>query len=136
MRSLEKAKGKSPKHGKRGEDKAKRFRRTKQEIDAGLSIDQAAALRGAALPKASPKRAFVERKAPESKPADLIETLSPKIQVRARAVSRYRFNGGKGVITPDMLDKVEKAVSAGKVTRCPPCTDSEGINHLTGQEVK
>jgi hypothetical protein len=135
MRSPTKKNGKSPKHGKRGKDKAKRFKRTQQEIEDGLSIGQAAALRGTALP-ASKKRAFVERKAAPAKPADLIETLPPKIQARARAVSRYRSSGGKGVIPSDLFDKIEKAVAAGKVTHCPPCTDSDGYNHLTQQEAK
>jgi hypothetical protein len=136
MRSPTKKNGKSPKHGKRGKDKAKRFKRTQQEIEAGLSIGQAEALRGTALPKASKKHAFVERKAAPAKPTDLIETLPPKIQARARAVSRYRSSGGKGVIPSDLFDKIEKAVAAGKVTHCPPCTDSDGYNHLTQQEAK
>jgi len=136
MRSPTNKKGKSPKHGKRGKDKAKRFKRTQQEIDAGLSIGQAAALRGTALPKASKKHVFVERKAAPAKPTDLIETLSPKIQARARAVTRYRSSGGKGVIPPGLFDQIEKAVASGKVTKCPPCTDSDGYNHLTQQEAK
>ena len=136
MRSPTKKNGKSPKHGKRGRDKAKRFKRTQQEIEAGLSIGQAAALRGTALPKAPKKHAFVERKAAPAKPADLIETLPPKIQARARAVSRYRSSGGKGVIPPGLFDQIEKAVASGKVTKCPPCTDSDGYNHLTQQEAK
>ncbi|MDB5610690.1 MAG: hypothetical protein JWP25_7590 [Bradyrhizobium sp.] len=136
MRSPKTAKGKSPTHGKRGKDKAKRLKRTQQEIEAGLSIGQAAALRGTVLPKASKMHAFVERKAAPAKPTDLIETLTPKIQARARAVTRYRSSGGKGVIPPDLFDQIEKAVAAGKVTRCPPCTDSDGYNHLTQQEAK
>jgi hypothetical protein len=156
-RSPKEAKGKSPKHGKRGGDKAKRFKRTQQEIKAGLSIEQAAALRNTAPPKAIIRQQLREgnnlaneaaskrdlkvhpriaAQAPQARPDDLIETLSPKIQSRARAASRYRSSGGKGVVTTQMLDQIADAVAAGKVTKCPPFTDSDGFNHLTQQEAK
>jgi hypothetical protein len=45
-------------------------------------------------------------------------------------VSRYRSNGGKGLITAEMLDQIQAAVAAGKVTKCPPCVDSDGYDHL------
>lgn len=139
MRSTKKPEGKSPQHGKRGKDKAKRFKRTSQEIEAGLSIGQAAALRGTALPKESRKHTFIERKVlpvvVEKTPLQkLEETLPPKIQARARSVRRYRDGGGKAVIATDLFAQIEQAVAAGKVTKCPPCTDSDGYNHLTQKE--
>jgi hypothetical protein len=119
--------------------KAKRFRRTREELRLGLSIEEAAKRRGTVLPaKPATPKIYVERKpAPARNTSlDLITTLDPKIQVRARAVSRYRSNGGKGLITPEMLDQIQQALAAGKVTKCPPCTDSDGYNHLTQQETK
>lgn len=120
------------------EFKAKRFRRTREELRLGLSIEEAAQRRGMTPPaKPAKPKIYVERKpAPASPGLDLITTLDRNIQVRARAVSRYRSNGGKGLITAEMLDQIPAAVTAGKVTKCPPCTDSDGYNHLTQQEVK
>lgn len=120
------------------ENKApKRFKRTKQEIELGLSIEQAAAIRGVELP-GRPKKIYVERKVDVQPLAggDLIDTLSPRIQVRARTMSNMRARGHKGEITTEMLDQAAAAVAAGKVTKCPPYTDSDGYNHFTGQEVK
>jgi hypothetical protein len=116
---------------------AKRFRRTQQEIELGLSIEKAAAMRGVEL-AGKPKKIFVERKV-EVKPqstGDLIETLSPRIQARARAVTSFRSKGHKGVITTDMLDLVEQALAAGKVTKCAPFVDKDGFNHFTQEEAK
>lgn len=115
----------------------KRFKRNRKEIEAGLSIEQAAALRGVELPSMH-KKIFVERKV-EMKPVasgDLIETLHPRIQQRANTMTQMRRHGVKGEITTQMLDQAAAFVAAGKVTKCPPCTDSDGYNHLTGQEVK
>lgn len=125
---------------KRDENKAPRFRRTNEEIRLGLSIEEAAARRKAAAeprkPPSMPKR-YEPRPEPAPKVSgDLIETLSPRIQVRARAVSRFRAGGHKGVISAEMLDAVERAVADGKVTKCPPFIDSDGYNHLTQQETK
>ncbi|UPT95349.1 hypothetical protein J4G48_0040035 [Bradyrhizobium barranii subsp. apii] len=121
------------------EFKAKRFRRTREELRLGLSIDDAAKRRGMTLPaKPAKPKVYVERKPAPAKHTglDLITTLDRNIQVRARAVSRYRSNGGKGLITAEMLDQIQAAVAAGKATKCPPCTDSDGYNHLTKQEAK
>jgi len=121
------------------EFKTKRFRRTREELRLGLSIEEAAKRRGTPLPAQPAKpKVFVERKpAPvRNTSLDLITTLDPRVQARARAVSRYRSNGGKGLITPEMLDQIQQALAAGKVTKCPPCTDSDGYNHLTQQETK
>jgi hypothetical protein len=127
----------APKHD---ENKTPRFRRTKEEIRLGLSIEDAAARRKAATeprtPPSAPKR-YEPRPEPAKKATgDLIETLSPRIQVRARAVSRFRASGQKGVISAEMLDAVERAVAAGQVTRCPPFVDSDGYDHLNQREVK
>lgn len=131
-------KAKDVKAAKPVENKAStRFHRTQKEIELGLSIEQAAAMRGVQL-AGKPKKIFVERKV-EMKPqssGDLIETLSPRIQARARAVTSFRSKGHKGVITTDMLDLVEKAVAAGKVTKCAPFVDKDGFNHLTQEEAK
>jgi hypothetical protein len=121
------------------EFKAKRFRRTQEELRLGLSIEEATRRRAA-----PGRQEKVEAKATtiiEPKPAkrgsvDLFHTLTPQIQARANAVSRYRARGGKAVLTAETLDMIEKAVSAGRVKVCPPFIDSDGFNHLTGQEAK
>jgi hypothetical protein len=66
----------------------------------------------------------------------LVETLSPRIQLRARAVSSYRAKGHKGAITAEMLDLVERAVKEGKVTKCEPFVGSDGFNHFTQEDAK
>ncbi|MGX9944820.1 hypothetical protein ACTG4Q_20360 [Bradyrhizobium denitrificans] len=125
---------------KRDENKAARFRRTKEEIRLGLSIEEAAARRKAQTeprqPPSAPKRYEPRPKPAPKTTGDLIETLSPRIQVRARAVSRFRASGHKGLISAAMLDAVERAVAAGQVTRCPPCVDSDGYDHLNQREGK
>jgi hypothetical protein len=122
----------------------KRFRRTREEIRLGLTAEQAQELRdkksqesrarhgkrGKDKAPRAKRMQIIERKPVAAKPTDLIETLPPKIQARARAVSRYRSTGGKGLITAEMLDQIQAAVAAGKVTKCTPCTDSDGYNHL------
>jgi hypothetical protein len=121
------------------EIKAKRFRRTPAEIEAGLSIEQAAAARGVAVSAPQqPKKIYVERKV-EVQPVktdNLIETLSPRIQLRARAVSSYRAKGHQGVVTSEMLDLVERAVKEGKVTKCEPFVGADGFNHFTQEDAK
>jgi hypothetical protein len=115
----------------------KRFRRTAAEIEAGLTIEQAAAARGVQLP-GKPKKIYVERKV-ELKPlasTDLITTLSPRIQARANVMTTMRRRGVQGAISSEMLDLAAAAVAAGKVTKCEPFIDSDGYNHLTGQEGK
>ena len=137
----------------------KRFRRSREELRLGLTIEQAMAQRtpkpkksiGRPKKAAEPKPACVAlplRKATGIKVAegrigtpisranssDLIETLPARTQVRARAVQRYRLGGGKSVLKADTLDLIEKAMAAGKVTVCPPFIDSDGFNHLTGKE--
>jgi hypothetical protein len=118
------------------ENKAKRFRRTRKEIRLGLSIEEAAARRGVALPKQE-RKIYVERKDVEPlKTTDLIDTLSPKIQVRARAMTHLRSRGHKGAITTEMLDQVAAAVAAGQVTKCPPGIDSDGYDHFHQRETR
>ena len=46
------------------------------------------------------------------------------------------MGGGKAVLTPDTLDQITAFTAAGRVKVCPPFTDSDGYNHLTGQEAK
>jgi hypothetical protein len=124
---------------KRGEDKAKRFRRSTEEIRLGLSREEAMLRRGVEVAAPAVKKIYVERPAAPAKPAqsgDLIETLSPRIQLRARAVSSYRAKGHQGVITAEMLDLVERAVKEGKVTKCEPFVGSDGFNHFTQEEAK
>lgn len=125
---------------KRGDDKAKRFRRTVEEIRLGLSREDAMRRRGLEVSQPQlPKKIYVERPAEPAKPAqtmDLVETLSPRIQLRARAVSSYRAKGHKGAITAEMLDLVERAVKEGKVTKCEPFVGSDGFNHFTQEDAK
>jgi hypothetical protein len=126
---------------KRVEFKAKRFRRTQEELRLGLSIEEAAKRRGVAAPAPKPmveakSTRIVERKPAKRGSVDLFQTLTPEIQARANAVSRYRARGGKAVLTAETLDMIEKAVAAGRVRVCPPFIDSDGFNHLTGQEAK
>jgi hypothetical protein len=73
---------------------------------------------------------------PRAPPADLLETLPTKIQVRANAVRRYRMDRGKAVLTSDTLDQITAFAAVGKIKVCPPFTDSDGYKHLTGQEAK
>jgi hypothetical protein len=103
-----------------------RFRRTLEEIRLGLSIDQAAARR---------KAITVVRQVEPLNPApqgttDLITTLSPRIQARARAVTRYRRGGHQGQITQEMLSAVDKFVAEKGVTKCPAGVDSDGYDHF------
>jgi hypothetical protein len=115
--------------------KAARFRRTFEEIKLGLSIEQAAARRGLKTLKVNePKKITVVRQV-EPKPApqgttDLITTLSPRIQARARAVTRYRRGGHQGQITEEMLSAVDKFVAEKGVTKCPAGVDSDGYDHF------
>jgi hypothetical protein len=123
------------------EIKTKRSRRTREELRLGLSIEEAAARRGVEVPGRQPqvaakKTTIIEPKSAKRGSIDLFKTLSPEIQTRANAVSRYRDRGGRAAITAETLDQIEAAVAAGKVTKCPPCIDSDGFNHLTGQEAK
>jgi hypothetical protein len=113
--------------------KAVRFRRTFEEMRLGLSIEQAAARRGAKVPER--KKIFVERQVETPEPApqgttDLITTLSPRIQARARAVTRYRRGGHQGQITEEMLSAVDKYVAEKGVTKCPAGVDSDGYDHF------
>jgi hypothetical protein len=113
--------------------KAVRFRRTFEEMRLGLSIEQAAARRGAKVPER--KKIFVERQVDTPDPApqgttDLITTLSPRIQARARAVTRYRRGGHQGQITEEMLSAVDKFVAEKGVTKCPTGVDSDGYDHF------
>lgn len=107
----------------------KRFRRTAKEIELGLSKEEAAIHRQRY--RSEPPKLNLDKTAVEQ----LEATLSPKIQARARAVHRYRAAGGKAVLTPDTLDKIERFIASGKVTKCPPCTDSDGYDHLNQKEV-
>jgi hypothetical protein len=116
--------------------KAVRFRRTLEEIRLGLSIEQAAARRGVTVPER--KAITVVRQVETLKPApqgttDLITTLSPRIQARARAVTRYRRGGHQGQITQEMLSAVDKFVAEKGVTKCPAGVDSDGYDHFKGE---
>lgn len=123
------------------EKKSVRFRRTMEEIRLGLTREEAAAHRGVTLPERkveAPAKKMVVSKEQPAKPVvtDLIDTLSPKTRARARAVQRYRLGGGKAVLTAETLDQIEMFARNGKVKVCPPCTDSDGYNYLTQQEVR
>lgn len=102
----------------------KRFRRTAKEIKLGLSKEEAAIHRQRY--RSEPPKLNLDKTAVEQ----LEATLSPKIQARARAVHRYRAAGGKAVLTPDTLDKIEQFIASGKVTKCPPGMDSDGYDHF------
>jgi hypothetical protein len=113
----------------------KRFRRTAQEIEMGLTKEQAMEMRQRyAAPKKVVER-IVAPKVEQTVVEQLEATLSPKVQARARAVHRYRAAGGKAILAPDTLDQIEQFIAAGKVTKCPPCTDSDGYDHLNQKEV-
>jgi hypothetical protein len=128
------------------EKPAKRFRRTPAEIEAGLTIEQARAQRQGVMtathgiPAGTGRigsfvkpTVYVERPAaPLRGTADLITTIDPKLQARATVMTRMRRGNTKGVITKEMLDAAMEFT--GKVTKCPPCTDSDGYNHLTGEQ--
>jgi hypothetical protein len=117
--------------------KAKRFRRTQEELRLGLSIEEAAKRRGVTVP-AKTQKFHVEKVQPAKRPAsdDLMSTLPQHIQTRAAAVSRYRARGGKAVLTAETLDQIEGFVAAGKIKVCPPCTDSDGYDHLNQRGAK
>jgi hypothetical protein len=116
----------------------RRFRRTAREIELGLTKEQAMAMRqGTFEPVRSEPKSYVERpqEAPEKAPDEqLMDMLSSQTRVRARAVSRYRANGGKGIITPDVMNAIDSFIAKKGITKCPPCTDSDGYNHLNGKE--
>jgi hypothetical protein len=121
--------------------KAVRFRRTSEELGLGLSIEQAAARRGVKVPERkiavvhqveTPKQ-YAPKPAQQPTPqgtTDLITALSPRIQARARAVTRYRRGGHQGQITQDMLSAVDKFIAEKGVTKCPTGVDSDGYDHF------
>jgi hypothetical protein len=119
--------------------KAVRFRRSYEEIKLGLSIEEAAARRGAperkiaVVHQVETPNQYAPKPAQQPTPqgtADLITTLSPRIQARARAVSGWRRGGHKGQITQEMLSAVDKYVAEKGVTKCPAGVDSDGYDHF------
>jgi hypothetical protein len=138
--------------------RARRFRRTVEEIALGLTKEQAMERRQKGPEKAvqadqTPKVARVAVRCPQpslpvQKPKgeqvdvtnqvtaakgfefDPISMLSPRIQVRARAMAKNK-KAGKPILTAAELDEIERRVMSGQVTKLPAGIDSEGFNHFT-----
>lgn len=128
-----------------------RVRRTKAEIASGITLHDARVSRGVVVQGSVTSRpidyagagktkmgswpkshAVVLSSGQKPQVVDLINTLPEKIQVRAAAVSRFRRAGGKTILSQETLAEIERRVAAGQMTVCPPYTDSDGFNHLTG----
>lgn len=118
----------------RKSSKRPRFRRTVEEIALGLTIEEAIQRRKVSTAKTEKPKKFMIKPNPVtvSGSLDLLETLSPKIKERATVVNTWRRDGKKGVITQEMLDAATSFT--GTITKCPPCVDSDGYNHLHGAQ--
>lgn len=80
----------------------------------------------------APKKVWVERPAPppETDPMDMRDMLGPKTRARLETFEQARKEGRP----PTDAELVAAAIAAGKVTRLPAGVDSDGYNHLTGEQ--